>query len=111
MTYNMDAASSADYKVKDGFNDASGETLIVEVVTGNQIDIDFTVESMMNPFSKLKTTGLSNRFNVKHLTACDEGQPSTIENCDTEAKNNCETITNADGANVAAPTFTGPSEA
>jgi hypothetical protein len=48
----MDAASSTDYKVQDGFNDANGNTMIIEVVTGGAIlDIDFTIDSMMNPFS------------------------------------------------------------
>lgn len=52
LTYAMDTASSTDYKVKDNFNSVDGETMIVEVITGGTIlDVDFTVDSMMNPYS------------------------------------------------------------
>jgi hypothetical protein len=48
----MDTASSTDYKVKDNFNSVDGETMIIEVITGGTIlDVDFTVDSMMNPYS------------------------------------------------------------
>ena len=52
MTYAMDTASATDYKVKDSFNSVDGHTMIVEVLTGGLIlDVDFTVDSMINPFS------------------------------------------------------------
>jgi hypothetical protein len=52
LTYAMDTVSATDYKVKDSFNSVDGHTMIVEVLTGGLIlDVDFTVDSMINPFS------------------------------------------------------------
>lgn len=98
-----------EYRVQDGFNDADdGETLVVEVVNGVDLDFDFIVDSMMNPYSQIATTALSNKFNIKHLTGCNAASTSDTRLRVDQADDNTNDITDGSGGEVSGPTFTGP---